>query len=143
MSKISIEDLQDVLTESGVEAQKQKKILELAQKAIEEEKQQKADSSVPKSKNEYGVVLYAPDLVGKEYTASIYQIKVGDDHSTVLRRVSEAVNSQNLTAKRKKTVIDTMGLAFQKLKRKFIKEKEINIKTKTPVRVLVSDNKLV
>lgn len=143
MSKISLETLSEVLQEEGVEQPKQLKIIEHLKEILEEEKKDREESKTPKQKNEFGVVLFAPELVGKEYTACIYQLKAGDDHSTVLNRISEASRTQNETSKKKKTKIDSIGVAFEYLKRKFIKEKGVNFKTKTPIQVLISDNSLV
>ena len=143
MTKISLETLSEVLQEEGVEQPKQIKIIEHLKEILEEEKKERDESKLPKQKNEFGVVLFAPELVGKEYTACVYQIKSGDDNATVLKRVSEAVRAQNESSNKKKTKITSMGEAFQYLKRKFIKEKGVNFKTKTPVQVLISDNKLV
>jgi hypothetical protein len=144
MTKISIEQLQDILAEAKIAPDKQKEILENVKAVAEEEKAEKAQSVCPKAKNEFGVVLFDKDnvLAGKEFTAGVYQVKEGFDHSTVLTLVSEAARNQNSAAKRKKTVIQSVGDAFQNLKRKFIKDKGINLKTKTPVRVLVSNNSL-
>jgi hypothetical protein len=141
MSKISLETLIEVMGEENVEQPKQQKIIEHIQQILEDEKKNK--ESAPKLKNEFGVILYAPDLVGKEYTASVYQVKTGFDHSTVLKKISEASHDQNGSKKSKKKVIQSIGEAFQTLKRKFIKEKQINFKTKEPVQVLISDNKLI
>jgi hypothetical protein len=144
MTKISIEQLQDILAEAKLAPDKQQEILDSVKAILEEEKAEKTDSVAPKAKNEFGVVLFDKnnELAGKEFTAGIFQVKEGFDQSTVLSLISEAARSQNSAAKRKKTVIQSVGDAFQNLKRKFIKDKGINLKTKTPVRVLISNNSL-
>lgn len=140
MQKISIEDLRAALDAAKIEPEKQQKVLEEIEELIESNK---SHVTTQKLKNEFGVILYAPELVGKEYTASIYTIKEGDDHSTVLKRISESAKDQNDSAKRKKNLIGTVGQAFQYLKRSFIKAKGVNLKTKETVRVLISDNNLI
>jgi len=143
MSKISIEDVQQALNDAGVEKEKQQNILEHLVQVVKEEKEERENSSLPKQKNEFGVILYAPDLVGKEYMASIYQIPQGGDHGLVLSKISDAAREQNVTAKRKKySFIDLAGAIFG-LKRKFLKDRNVSTKTKEPVRVLISDNKLI
>ena len=47
------------------------------------------------------------------------------------------LSRKNLTKFRRK-----IGVVFQNLKRKFIKDRNVNLKTKNPVRVLVTNNKL-
>ncbi len=142
-NRVSLEVLRDVLTEEGVETTKQQKILDHLQEILDEEKKDKESEKVPKSKNEFGVVLFVSDLVSKEYTACIYQVKEGYDKSTVLKNISDAAKNQNDAAKKKKNIITTMGEAFQYLKRKWVKEQGISLKTKTPIEVIISDNKLV
>lgn len=143
MSKIALETIIEVMAEQNIEPPKQEKIIQHLKEILEEEKRDREENRAPKAKNEFGVVLFAPDLVGKEYTACVYQVKSGDDHSTVLKRISEATRTQNEAANKKKVKIDSIGAAFQYLKRKFIKEKGVNFKTKNPVQVIISDNKLV
>ncbi len=151
MSKIAIEDVQAALEETKVEPETQEKVLEQLKKVIEEEKEHRAHNKGAKTKTEFGVILYDAngELKGKEFTASIYSVKEGFDHGTVLTKISEASRAQNEAkskAKRKskgKTAIETIGEAFSALKRKFIKEKEVNLKTKEPVRVTITDNKLI
>ena len=145
MSKIALENVQTVLAELKIEPDKQDKILQELQKIIEDEKNERAENKAPKSKNEFGVILYDAnnELAGKEFTASVFQVKQGFDFNTVLSKISTAARNQNVAAKRKKNVIETIGDACMYLKRKFTKEQEVNIKTKEPIRVLISSNRLV
>lgn len=144
MIKIALEDLEQALKEAKVEPEKQHKILEHLQHVAEEQKVEKAENAAPKQKNEFGVILYDKDnaLAGHEFVASIYQIPINSPHDKVLSLISDAARTQNESAKRKKNVIKTIGEACEFLKRSFIKEKNVMIKTKQVVRVIVSNNSL-
>ena len=141
MSKISIEDLKTALNASNVEPEKQQKVLEEIEQIIQENKNN--NPPAPKQKNEFGVILYAPELMGKEYTASVYQIKNGDDHGTVLGRIFDAAKDHNESVRKKANLIKSVGDAFAHMKRKFIKAKGINLKTKEPVRVIITNNQII
>lgn len=145
MSKLNISDIQEALKTAKIEPEKQKDVLDYLQDVIKEQEADKAHNALPKQKNEFGVILYDADnqLVGKEFTASVFSVKQGDDFGTILTRISDAAKIQNESAKKKNNLIQTIGSACQNLKRKFIKEKGINIKTKEPVRVLITNNKIV
>lgn len=141
MKKLSIAEIEEALVLSKVEpAQKEKVINELMKIAAAEN-----EAKAPKSKNEFGIVLYSDDLeIQKmEFTASVYSVKEGFDHNTVLGKISEAIKESNELAKRKNNIITSIGDAFQNLKRKFIKNRGINLKSKNVCRVLVSSNKVL
>lgn len=145
MSKISLEDLAEALSVAKVEPAKQTLVLNHLQEVINELAAEKAATSAPKQKNEFGVILYSEDdsLNGKEFTASVYSIPQGSDHNQVLYKISSAARESNEAAKKKTHLIETIGQAFQSLKRKWIKDKNVMLKSKIPVRVLISSNKLV
>lgn len=144
-NKISLDEIQAALQVAEVDPDKQDKVLNRLQEVIKELQEEKDNHKLPRTKNEFGVILYDAnnELAGKEFAASIYQIKEGEDHGAVLSKISEAVKEQNESAKKKNNLIDSIGAAFENLKRKFIKEKGVNLKTKIPVRVTISTNKLV
>lgn len=144
-NKLAIEDIVAALQTAGIEHPKQLKVLDYLKEVVAEEQAAKQETALPKQKNEFGVILFDAEgkLVGQEFTAAVYQIPQGDDHGLVLGKISQAAREQVAAARRKKYPIDTMGEAVQSVKRKFIKEKNVNLKTKSPVRVLISDNKLV
>lgn len=145
MTKLAIEDVMQALQEAKVPKEQQGIVLNHLQQVAQEEALQKEENKLPKQKNEFGVILFDAEglVAGKEFTAAVYQIPQGDDHNLVLGKISQAAREQVASAKRKKYPIDTMGEAVQNVKRKFTKDKNVNLKTKSPVRVLVSNNKLV
>jgi hypothetical protein len=75
-------------------------------------------------------------------SAYIVQQEEGQDAGLILSKLKECATTQNETAKRKKSRLDSIRDIFDGLKSKFAKEKKLKIKTKEPVRILLTDGKL-
>ena len=102
-----------------------------------------AKVSDPKQKNEYLIILHDPnnEIAGKEFSGWVVQNKSGDDQGLVLSHVRSASVDNNEAQKRKKRPITNFIEAFSSIKRKFLKDRNILIKTKNAVRVLITDGK--
>lgn len=138
MSKISIEELEAVLLQRHVDPNQIKDIIKDCELVAEELKQDK--TSVPKTKSEYVIIIYDKEgtLDGKELTGWIVQQKSGADASLIMGKLKDATTAQNEAAKRKKSRINNLLSMFMALKPKFLKDKEIKIKTKELTRVLIA-----
>lgn len=140
MSKISIEEVEAALKQNKVDQKIIQDIVKHLETVVEENKSEK---TAPKTKNELVVILSDPDKkIDGDFTAWVAQIKSGDDAGTVLSRIKEAIQDWMHSRKRKKDAVNTLGDGISGVKRAFLKEKNIAIKTKTPVRVILADNKL-
>lgn len=145
MSKISIDEVQSVLLKQSIPKEQVVAVVKELSQIVQEEAAQRQASAEPKTKNEYTIVLSDPnnDLAGKEFTGWAIQIKAGEDAGTILTRVANATKSYNVNTRAgKKNPIKTFGEALMHVKRKFFKEQDILVKTKEPVRIVVTDNKL-
>ena len=142
MSKISLEEVEAKLREKNVDAQIVKTVIKELEEVVEEEKDNR--DTTPKQKNEFLIVLLDPndELKGRDFTGFVVQQKQGDDAGLVLDKIRTAAHDTNAAKKRKKNMIKTMTDAFHGIKRAFIKSKNIMIKTKIPVRVLITNDKL-
>jgi hypothetical protein len=142
MSKISIEEVESVLRQQNVDAKIVNTVIGHLNEVIQEEKENR--TTVPKQKNEFLIILSDPnkELVGKDYVGYVVQMKQGDDAGLVLDKIKAAAHDTNAAKKRKKSMLTTMADAFHGIKRAFLKPKNILIKTKEPVRVLITDGKL-
>lgn len=140
--KISIEEVEEALRKVGVSADLAGKTLKHLQEVVEEEKENR--DTTPKQKNEFLVVLLDPEdkLKGQELTAWVIQQKQGDDAGLALDKIRQAAHDTNAAKKRKKNVIKTLTDAFRGIKRAFLKSRNILIKTKHPVRVLITNDAL-
>lgn len=143
MAKISIEEVEATLLKQKIEKNVVSAVLKELAEIIQEVKEDKGDA-LPKEKNEFLVILSDPndELQGKELVSWVVQMRVGDDSGQVIEKIKAAARETNEAKKRKKHMITTLGEAFEGIKRKYLKPKNILIKTKSPVRVLIADNKL-
>lgn len=140
--KVSIEQIEATLLERKIEPVKVQEILKDLQQAVEEEKEEVAGEKGPKAKWEHIIVLNDPEgKIKDEFTGWVVTQQDGQDSGLVLGKLTDAARSQNESAKRKKTRIESFGDLFGALKSKFLKEKGLKIKTKEPVRVLVVNGK--
>lgn len=142
MSKISIEDVEQTLLSQKIEPAKVSSIIKELNEVIEETKSEKV--TLPKTKNEFLIILSDPngELKDKELTGWVITQRQGDDAATALDKIRTAAKSTDEAKKRKKSIMTTFGEAMQNIKRKFIKDTGIMIKSKNPVRVLITGNKL-
>jgi hypothetical protein len=142
MSKISLEQLQDVLTESKIEPEKQKEILENLQQIIKEEKENK--DVVPRQKSQLGVILLDEkgELRNDNIGALIYEISATQNHDDVMANVRKSATEFNNTKKGQKNPIKSVSEVFAHVKPKILKANGLKRKTKEIVRCLVSNNKI-
>jgi hypothetical protein len=140
--KVSIEEIESVLLKSKVDPKVVGEVVKELETIAEEVKQER--QGVPKAKNEYLILLSDPngDLTGKDFTGWVVQMKQGDDAGQVVAKLKEAAQNHIAAQKRKRKVINTLGDAILYVKRKWFKEKNLTVKTKEPVRVLLTNNKL-
>lgn len=142
MSKIDLEEVQGVLEDRKVPNAAE--IIKDLQTILDELAAQKEAEKENKPKFEHIVVLNDPDGLLKDkdpensITAFVVQQEEGEDAGTILSKITDAANSQNEEAKSKKSRLKNLRDIFDGLKSKYLKEKKVKIKTKEPVRVLLS-----
>jgi len=145
MSKISIEEVQGVLEERQVPNATQ--IIKDLEQIIAELQAEKEANKEDKPKYEYVVVLNDPsgklaaDKADETVTAFVVQQEEGEDPALIFSKLSDAAKDQNEGAKTKKSRLQNMRDIFDGLKSKYLKEKKVKIKTKDPVRILITDGK--
>lgn len=144
MSKISIEQLQDVLTESKIPAPKQEEILEHIQDLIKKEKEEKDSNKIPRQKSQLGVILI--DELGEIKTdnvaALIYEIPASSNHDDVFSNLRKSITEFNNTKKGQKQPVKSVTDAFLTIKPKILKQNGLKKKVKEIVRCLISNNKI-
>lgn len=141
MSKISIEEVEATLLRQKIDPKVVVSVVKELTDVIQEEKDNKVE--VPKQKNEFLFVLNDPadEFKGKDLTGWVVQMKQGDDAGQVLGKIKDAALDTNEAKKRKKGLLTNFADAFYGVKRIFLKPKNILIKTKEPVRVLITNGK--
>jgi hypothetical protein len=139
MAKVDIEVVQRVLRENGVDVRLSATILNqirevAAEDAVEREKPAKKQHVVLVSEPEEGL---PKDLVGW-----VVQILEDDDPREVAGKIAEVAGSFNSSPKGQRLPVSSFGDACQSLPTKLLKEREVWIKTREPVRVLAVKNTL-
>lgn len=143
MSKISLEEIEHTLSNQKLDKTIITKVITELTKKIEELKEDREPA--PKTKNEFVIVLSDPaeELKGKEFVGWLVSKPTGDDSGLILDKIRTAARETDEAKRRKKnTKMTTFADAFAGIKRKFIKDKNILIKTKESCRVLITNNKL-
>ena len=140
--KVDLENVEAILLERKIEPPKVQEIIRDLTQAAEEEKEDRAANSVPKPKWEHIIILNDPEgKIKEDFTGWVVVQQEGQDSGLIFGKLQDAIKTQNESAKRKKSIIQGFGEAFQCLKSKFLKEKGLKIKTKEAVRVLTVNGK--
>jgi hypothetical protein len=139
MAKVDIELVQKVLKDNGVEVRLAASILNqireaAAEDAVEREKPAKKQHLVLVSEPEGGL---PKDLVGW-----VVQILEDDDPREVAEKIADTASTFNSSPKGQRLPLTSFGDACQSLPAKFLKEKNVWMKTREPVRVFAVKNAL-
>ena len=98
---------------------------------------------LPKIKYEHVIILNDKEgyLKDKEIAGWVVQQEENADAGMILGKMKDAAKDQNETAKKKTAQITSMEDMFDGLKPKWLKNKNIKIKTKDLTRVIISNGK--
>lgn len=136
--KIEIDELQNILIQAGVDQKTRSVIVKEAQELISEKQQDAADNKEPKAKNQYVVVVKTDaDLTGKTIVSTIIQIPESDDPNKVIDKIKDAAREQNRSAKRKKSFVANFTDGLRYIKRKYLKNQGVHLKSKDWVQTIV------
>lgn len=103
----------------------------------EAEKKVDKESAGPKAKNAFVVVALDPEgHIKGDITAFVTQIPENEDAGTVLDKLHKAAYEFNSSKKRGPNVVNLGEIGT--VKRKFLKKQGVHLKTREPVRVLIS-----
>ena len=141
--KVNLEQIQTTLEDNKIEKAKIAAIIKDLEQAAEEEKEERAASKLPTRKWEYLVLFngLGENINVDDLSAYVLTTEEGSDQGMAIQKLRDAAKEQNESAKRKKSVLQNFGDIFDGLKNKFLKDKGVKIKTKSPVRVMRIDSK--
>ena len=139
MAKVDIELVQRLLKEHGVDVRVAATILNqireaAAEEAVEREKPQKKEFVVLVSEPEGGL---PKDLIGW-----VVQYPEDGDPRDVADTIVEVASAFNSSPKGKRVQVTSFGDACQSLPSKLLKERDVWVKTREPVRVIAVKNSL-
>ena len=143
MPKIDIETLKFILQRNEPDIRKIAGIMQEIEMELKAEEEEKALRPPPVKKQNV-IMISDPDHIyrDKDIVGSIAQIPEDDDIVTSASRIHSAAHEFNTTPKGIRMPVETVGEACEVISAKFLKEQNIWIKSKTPLRVLPIDNKI-
>ena len=143
MAKIDIAKVADILRQNQLEPAVMRRILEQMNK-ITEEAAANEDEKPPAQKKQFVILVSDPDgqMPEQELAGWVLQIPEEASPLSLQERVHKAAYDFNATRRGRKLPVETMGEAFESVPTKNFKEVDVTVKTKTPVLVLSTDNKL-
>ena len=148
MSKVSIDDVAQALVEAKVELSLQHKIIESLSAAVQEKAAQKEEA--PKAgKRQYVIVVSDPSgrvaAIG-DLAGWVFQIDATRPAAGILDDVRRVGVTYNETSRKgKENPVKSVGEAVDSIERRFWVAQDgsrVLVKTKIPVQVVVTDNRL-
>lgn len=102
------------------------------------------DEAAPRQKKQFVFVLSDPEgrLGNFDFAGWVMQLPEEESAALVLERVHTAAHAFNSTRKGRKLGAKTLGEALEAMPSKLLKEQSVWLKTKSPILVVRSDNKI-
>lgn len=143
MAKVDFDIVQRVLKESGVDVRVAATILNQIREAIAEAAAENATDREKPAKKQLMVLVSEPEEgLPKDLTGWVVQLLEDDDPTEVADKISEVARVFNDSPKGQRVPVTSFGDACQCLPAKFLKESDVWIKTREPVRIIAVKNKL-
>lgn len=143
MAKIEVAKVADILRQAELEPAVMRRIIEQINK-ITEDSAVADEEKPPAQKKQFVILVSDPDGQMPEQELAGWVLQLPEEASvlSVLERVHKATYDFNSTRRGRKLPAETLGEAFEAVPAKNFKDVELWVKTKTPVLVLTTDNKL-
>jgi hypothetical protein len=144
MKKLDPEVALEVLREELNDAKLADELLKKIQAACEQEAG--AEEKEPRQKNQFVVLLSDPEGIlptYAEFAAWVLQIPECESVHSTRERIDAAAHAFNATKKGRLLPVKTVGEAMENVPTKHFKEAQVSVKTKTPVLVVKTDNRIM
>lgn len=143
MAKIEVAKVADILRQNQLEPSVMRRIIEQINK-VTEDAAVGEEEKPPAQKKQFVILVSDPDGEMPEHELAGWVLQIPEDASplSLEERVHKATYDFNATRRGRKLPAETMGEAFENVPAKNFKEVEVWVKTKTPVLVMSTDNKL-
>ena len=145
MAKVSLEIVAEVLSSNDIEADVVVRMLKDMERQAQIEADEAKELRDPPVKKQFVMVLSDPRSVipqGEDLVGWVAQIPELDNPGTTVERIKRCAYEFNLSKKGSKRPAKSIGEACEVVSAKIQKEQGVFIKTKTPVTVMITDNKL-
>lgn len=119
------------------------KVMRAIEKMIRQ-MEEEADEKSPAPKKQFVIVVSDPNGVLKETELVGWVLQIPEDASpsTTLDAAHQAAYAFNQTPKGRRLGVEKFGEAMEIVPQKIFKEHNVFVKTKEPVQVVVTDNKI-
>ena len=143
MSKIEVAQVAEVLRQNQLEPAAMRRILEALNKITAEAAKDEQDK-LPAQKKQFVILVSDPDGVVPEKELAGWVLQIPEEASplSIQERINKAAADFNATRLGRKIPVENVGEALESVPAKNFKEVEVTVKTKQPVLVLNTDNKL-
>ena len=140
-TKIEINIVAAAMKKHHVDAAKMRAIIEDLN--LEAQPDDGGEDKAPAVKKQFVVLLSDPaGVVKMDCVAWVMQIPENESPVTVTERVIQSAYAFNDTKKGRLLPVESIGEAIENIPAKLLKERDVWAKTKTPVLVVRTDNKL-
>lgn len=139
-TKADLDLVKLILKRNSIETDKITKIVNELQLEVDQDKEEK-----PKPvKKQFAVIVSDPEdkLKGHDLTGWVCQIPEDEAVTSAVEKVHKSAYEFNASPKGQKFPLETMGEAFECLPAKVAKEQSLWIKTKVPVLLVPTKNKI-
>lgn len=141
-SKITIEQLAQIIKHNQIEPAVARRIIEEANALAEVKETEKAEAG-PKPKQQFVIVVSDPTKqIKQDLVGWVTQIGETESPATVMARLNKAAHEFNASKRGRLLPVKSVGEAFESVPRKFMKEAGVHTKTRQPVYVMRTDNQL-
>lgn len=142
MAKVDLDLVKFILQRNQVDTRLVAQILEDIQQEVEQ--MQAEEPPAPKVKKQHVIVVSDPQgtLASMDYVGWVAQIPEEDPPQAAVERIHRAAYDFNTSPKGRRMPIQSVGEACEVVAARFFKEHQIWIKTKEPVLVVKTDNKI-
>lgn len=143
MPKIDTESLKFILQRNVNDPRTIAEIMQEITQELQAEEGERAERP-PAIKKQFAILVADTEgrLKGTEVVGWVLQIPEDESPATVVDRVHSAAYDFNATPKGSRMPIKTIGEACEVIPVKTLKEQSVWVKTKTPVLIVSTDNKI-
>lgn len=139
MPKIDISKVAEIIKKNQIEPATMRRIIDEMNLAVQPEG---GEDDAPKVKKQFVILVSDPEgLMPKvDLVGWVLQIPEAESPATTQERLIRSTYDYNTTKKGHLYPAKTVGEAIENIPAKFFKDKDVFVKTKTPVLVLRTDN---
>ncbi|MCD8483374.1 MAG: hypothetical protein LR015_12370 [Verrucomicrobia bacterium] len=142
MAKVDLDLVKFILQRNEIDTRTVARVLDEIQTELQ--MQQAEEPPAPKVKKQFVFMLSDPtgDLEGKDYTGWVLQIPEEDSPLAAEERLFRSAYEFNITPKGRRMPVKTIAETCEVVSTRITKEQNIWIKTKEPVLVVRTSNKI-